>query len=59
MKEWALQHPYLTFFMALFAMATVSSTFTSLFSRSGSAPKEPDKPKDQRDPAVETDPNVN
>lgn len=57
MKEWALQHPYLTFFMALFAMATVSSTFTSLFSRSST--KEPDKPKEQKESAVDSDPNMN
>jgi len=57
MKDWALQHPYLTFFMALFAMATVSSTFTSLFGRP--AVKVPDKPKEQKEPVIESDPNVN
>lgn len=54
MKDWALQHPYLTFFMVLFAMGTISSTITTLFGKS--VKKEPDKPKDDR---KETDSTLN
>ena len=30
MKEWCLSHPYLTFVLVIFLMATISGTFSNI-----------------------------
>jgi len=33
MSEWTLQHPWMTFFLVVFGMSTISNVFGTIFSR--------------------------
>ena len=39
MSEWCLQHPYMTFFVVLFAIATAGSTLITIFGKHEETPK--------------------